>query len=102
MPLIINLVSPSSTFSMPGMNGLEVQKRLPSFAFVIILSSRDDPIVHATAMREGASDFFIKGIEDKGFLAGIESALSKNGHGAGGTSEEVSSITAIRSAATNT
>jgi len=32
-------------------------------------------------MREGASDFFIKEVENKGFLAGIESALDKNGLG---------------------
>lgn len=86
---------------MPAMNGLEVQRRLrhvsPSTR-VIILSSKDDPIVRAAAMREGASDFFIKGIENKGFLAGIESALSKNGQEDGGTSEEVSSTSSIQSA----
>jgi FixJ family two-component response regulator len=42
---------------MPAMNGLEVQRRLrhisPSTR-VIILSSKDDPLVRATAMREGA------------------------------------------------
>lgn len=85
---------------MPAMNGLEVQRRLrhvsPSTR-VIIRSSKDDPIVRATAMREGASDFFIKGIENKTFLAGIESALSKNGREAGSTSEEASLITAIQS-----
>ena len=90
---------------MPAMNGLEVQRRLrhvsPSTR-VIILSSKDDPIVRATAVHAGASDFFIKGIENRTFLAGIESALSKNGREAGGTAEEVSSITAIRSAATDT
>ena len=87
---------------MPAMNGLEVQRRLrhvsPSTR-VIILSSKDDPIVRARAIREGASNFFIKGIENRGFLAGIESALSKNGHEAGGASEEVSSVTAVQSAA---
>ena len=90
---------------MPAMNGLEVQRRLrhvsPS-THVIILSSKDDPIERATAMREGASDFFIKGRENKGFLAGIESALSKNGHEAGDNSEAVSSITPIQSAALDT
>ena len=90
---------------MPAMNGLEVQRRLrhvsPSTR-VIILSSKDDPMERATAMREGASDFFIKGIENKGFLGGIESALSKNGHEAGGTSEEVSSVTAIQPATSDT
>jgi FixJ family two-component response regulator len=90
---------------MPAMNGLEVQRRLrhvsPSTR-VINLSSKDDPIVRATAMREGASDFFIKGIENEGFLAGIESALDKNGHEAGDTSEEISPITAIQSATSDT
>ena len=90
---------------MPAMNGLEVQRRLrhvsPSTR-VIILSSKGNPVVRATAMREGASDFFIKGIENKGFLAGIESALSKNGHQLGGASEGASSITAIRSVAADT
>ena len=87
---------------MPAMNGLEVQRRLRHVSpptRVIILSSKDDPIVRATAIREGASDFFIKGIENKVFLAGIESALSKNGHEAGGASEEVLSVTAVQSAA---
>lgn len=74
---------------MPTMNGLEVQRRLrhvsPSTR-VIILSSKDDPIVRAKAMREGASAFFIKGTENKEFLAGIESTLDKNGHEAGGRS----------------
>ena len=90
---------------MPAMNGLEVQRRLrhvsPSTR-VIILSSKDDPIERATAIREGASDFFVKGIENRGFLAGIESALSKNAHEAGGTSKEVASAAAIQSAATDT
>ena len=84
---------------MPAMNGLEVQRRLrhvsPSTR-VIVLSSKDDSIVRAPAMREGASAFLINGIENKDLLAGIEAALGKNGHEAGGTSEEVSSISAGR------
>jgi FixJ family two-component response regulator len=85
---------------MPAMNGLEVQKRLrhvsPSTR-VIILSAKDDPIVRAKAMREGASAFFIKGIENKEFLAGVESALGKNGREAG--TSLVSSVTEIQPAA---
>jgi len=87
---------------MPAMNGLEVQRRLhyvSPLTRVIILSSQDDPIVRATAMREGASAFFIKGMENKKFLAGIESALGKNGREAGGSLEEISSPTEIQSAA---
>ena len=87
---------------MPAMNGLEVQRRLrhvsPSTR-VIILSSSDDPIVRATATREGATAFFIKGIENKEFLAAIESALGENGREAGGNSEQVVSVSVIQSAA---
>jgi hypothetical protein len=50
-------------------------------------------------MRGGASGFFIKGMENKELLAGIESALDEDGPEAGGTSEEVSSVTGIQSAA---
>lgn len=87
---------------MPAMNGLEVQRRLrrvsPSTR-VIILSSKDDPIVRVTATREGASAFFIKGVENKEFLTAIESALNGNVHEAGGNSEQVVSVTGIQSAA---
>lgn len=87
---------------MPIMNGLEVQRRLcqvsPSTR-VIILSSRDDPIVRATAMRQGASAFFLKGAENKQFLDGIEAALKKSNRQTGGTSEQVSSARAIQSQA---
>ncbi len=85
---------------MPAMNGLEVQRRLrrvsPSTR-VIILSSKDNPIVRATATREGASAFFIKGVENKEFLAAIESALNGNVHKAGSSSDEILSITGIQS-----
>jgi DNA-binding NarL/FixJ family response regulator len=90
---------------MPAMNGLEVQRRLrrvsPSTR-VIILSSKDDPIVRATATREGASAFFIKGVENKEFLAAIESALNGNGHETGSSSDEITSTTGIQSATAGT
>ena len=90
---------------MPAMNGLEVQRRLhhvSPLTRVIILSSQDDPTVRATAMREGASAFYVKGMENKEFLAGIESALGENGREAGGSLEEISSATGIQSAADDT
>ena len=62
---------------MPKMNGLEVQahlRRVSPSTRVIILTSRDDPSVRATAMNAGASAFFIKGVEKKEFLAGIKAA----------------------------
>jgi FixJ family two-component response regulator len=62
---------------MPDMNGLEVQKRLrrasPSTR-VIVLTSKDDPLVRTMAMNAGASAFFIKGVQNKEFLAGIKAA----------------------------
>jgi FixJ family two-component response regulator len=62
---------------MPGINGLEVQKRLrrisPSTR-VIVLTGKDDPSVRRTAMNAGASGFFIKGMETGDFLAGVEAA----------------------------
>ena len=62
---------------MPEMSGLEVQTRLrrisPSTR-VIVLTAKDDPSIRRKAMNEGASGFFIKGVESGEFLAGIEAA----------------------------
>jgi FixJ family two-component response regulator len=64
---------------MPVMSGLEVQTRLrrisPSTR-VIVLTAKDDPSVHRTAMNRGASAFFIKGVESSEFLAGVEAAAN--------------------------
>ena len=62
---------------MPALNGLEVQTRLRSISpstRVIILTSQDDSSIRATAMNAGASAFFVKGVQNKDFLAGIRSA----------------------------
>src|SRR5436309_15668735 len=62
---------------MPDMNGLEVQARLRSVSpstRVIILTGKDDPSVRATAMKVGACAFFVKGVENADFLAGVRSA----------------------------
>ena len=62
---------------MPDMNGLEVQERLRNISpstRVIVLTSKDDPSVRTTAMNAGASAFFVKGIDNKEFLAGIKTA----------------------------
>ncbi|HEY7001701.1 MAG TPA: response regulator [Candidatus Udaeobacter sp.] len=60
---------------MPRMNGLEVQTRLRSISpstQVIVLTSKDDPLVRRMAKNAGASTFFIKGVENQEFLAGIK------------------------------
>jgi FixJ family two-component response regulator len=62
---------------MPKMNGFELQARLrrvsPSTR-VIILTSKDDPSVRSMATNAGASAFFVKGVDNKEFLAGIKAA----------------------------
>ena len=66
---------------MPAMNGLDVQKRLKEISpesRVIILTSKDDPSTRAKATKQGATAFFTKPIGDEEFLAGIESAFSRN------------------------
>ena len=67
---------------MPTMNGLEVQKRLRYISpasRVVVLTSKDDASVRTEALNYGAAAFFIKPVDDDEFLAGIESAFSRNG-----------------------
>jgi len=64
---------------MPTMNGLEVQSRLrevsPSTR-VIIFTGKDDPAVRETAMKAGASGFFLKPFHDEELLTTIRLALA--------------------------
>ena len=65
---------------MPAMNGLEVQSQLRTLSpstRVIVLTSNDDPIVQSTAMRAGASAFFVKPANNEKFLTEIGSAVSR-------------------------
>ena len=60
---------------MPAMSGLEVQSRLRSISpdtRVVILTSKDDPIVRSKALAAGASAFFLKPPPDGEFLREIE------------------------------
>ena len=62
---------------MPDMNGLDVQKHLRRVApstRIIVLTSKDDPAVRTTAMNAGAYAFFVKGVDNGEFLAGIKAA----------------------------
>src|SRR4029077_20655753 len=66
---------------MPIMNGLEVQTRLRTISpstRVIILTSKDDLSVRSKAMAAGATGFFLKPVNDKEFLAGVEAAASNH------------------------
>jgi PleD family two-component response regulator len=61
---------------MPVMSGLEVQSRLRSISpatRVVVLTSKDDPLVRSKAIEAGASAFFLKPPPDGEFLGEIES-----------------------------
>jgi two-component system response regulator HydG len=60
---------------MPQMNGIEVQRRLKQISpltRVIILTSKDDPMVRTETLQHGASAFFLKPVDDDDFLAAVE------------------------------
>ncbi len=64
---------------MPEMNGLDVQlklKTLSPWTRVIVLTSKDDPIIRARAISAGVNTFFMKGMAAEQLLAAISSALS--------------------------
>lgn len=64
---------------MPRMNGLEVQARLNHISpatRVVVFSGIDDPGVRETALKAGASAFFIKPFDDEEFLSAIEAACA--------------------------
>ena len=66
---------------MPDMNGLEVQTRLRSVSRstrVIMLTANDDPSVRRMAMNQGASAFFIKGVQSGEFLAGVKAVADSS------------------------
>ena len=66
---------------MPVMNGLDVQTQLRNLSpstRVIVLTSKDDPLVRSRAMKGGACAFFLKPVEDEEFLTSIESAFSRD------------------------
>jgi|KBSMisStandDraft_5_1062788.scaffolds.fasta_scaffold1016858_1 two-component system phosphoglycerate transport system response regulator PgtA len=64
---------------MPAMNGLEVQSRIRSIApetRVIVLTSKDDPAIHAKAIEGGAFAFFLKPVAGDEFLESVRTALN--------------------------
>ena len=64
--------------SMPLMHGLEVQKRLREVSprtQVIVLTAKDDPTLHSSAIKLGAARYLIKPVEDEELLSAIEAVL---------------------------
>lgn len=64
---------------MPGMDGLELQRRLSSDGGVpiIFVTARDDKRRRELAIKGGASDFFQKPFAASEFLAAIRTALGR-------------------------
>jgi len=62
---------------MPAMNGLEVQTRLREISpstRVIVFTGKDDQLARTTALKAGASAFFIKPFDDEEFLTAVRTA----------------------------
>jgi FixJ family two-component response regulator len=66
---------------MPGMNGLELQRRLAAenwpVPIIFISSHTDDREARARALRAGAVDFLYKPCRDDELLRALETALAK-------------------------
>lgn len=64
---------------MPGMNGLELQRRLVATHCripVILISAHGDEEARSRALREGAVDFLFKPFSEEALLNAIHSALN--------------------------
>lgn len=67
---------------MPGMNGLELQRRLkasPTKVPIIFLTAHDDARSRRMAMEQGAADFLCKPFDPNTLLAAVETALTRQG-----------------------
>lgn len=64
---------------MPGISGLEVQKRLQAVSpktRVIIITANDNESVRNVAIGTGAIGFFVKPFDDEIFLAAVHRAMA--------------------------
>lgn len=68
-------------FSLPGLNGLEVQKRVAverrDMPIIFITGYRDVPVA-VQAMKAGAVEFFTKPFSEDGLLSAIRAALERS------------------------
>ena len=72
---------------MPGMDGLELQRRLKSSQIsvpIIFLTAHDDARSRRMALEQGAADFLCKPFDPKTLLAAVETALIRHGVDPGG------------------
>jgi FixJ family two-component response regulator len=66
---------------MPGMNGLEVQRRLSQCGYrvpVIVVTGHDEPQSRSQCLSAGAAAYFAKPLDDKALLGAIEAAMTAN------------------------
>ena len=63
-------------FQMPGINGLELQRRLaPTGVPVIFITAQDDPAVRKKALASGAAGYLRKPFNDAKLVKTVEIAL---------------------------
>ncbi len=64
---------------MPGMNGLDLQRRLadshPQLPVIFITAHGSDDEVRARALARGAVGYLLKPLEEEALLAAVQSAL---------------------------
>jgi FixJ family two-component response regulator len=66
---------------MPGMSGIELQAKLKAERCripIIFITGRGDIPLAVSAMKEGASDFFIKPVDGTSLLSSVERAFQQN------------------------
>jgi FixJ family two-component response regulator len=71
---------------MPGMNGLEVQRRLGQTGVripVVVITGHDEPQTRAQCLSAGATDYLCKPLNDEALLAAIQRAMDSTKHPAG-------------------
>lgn len=67
--------------SLPGMNGLELQRQLRSAGFhipIIFLTAHGDIPMTVTAMKSGALEFLTKPFDDQALIDAIEQAFARD------------------------
>jgi FixJ family two-component response regulator len=63
-------------FEMPGINGLELQRRLaPTSMPVIFITAHDNPAVREQALASGAAGYMQKPLNDTTLIKAVEAAL---------------------------
>ena len=69
---------------MPGMNGLELQRRLAADGYgipIIFISAHSDDQIRAQALEEGAVDFLFKPFSEKALVDAVHVALGPSKEG---------------------